>query len=290
MAGMGTAYECPILVWMISLNRDYSQEEYDACYALVKDCVTHVNVQYKPTDPDNFRTLLLAMLPLLMMRHRRIPRAKWRDCVTQNGKHWIEQDDLPPEKFLHSMIGYHLAQDNSLLGMAMTQGPQKKVINIGLGILVHKIPGRATLSSYLESLSHKLTPLEMASITAAPNADSILRRLCIILTLKSSYARAIGQNAAFDWARLEFDIDNKSATADGHALTGWEFRLYRAKLGVARGTEPKLVEEEYQCCCAFFRGCEDLKFVWYEDPKQLESWVQFINIDQMTKVIPKLTA
>lgn len=26
MAGMATAYECPILVWMISLNRDYSKE------------------------------------------------------------------------------------------------------------------------------------------------------------------------------------------------------------------------------------------------------------------------
>jgi len=33
-----------------------------------------------------------------------------------------------------------------------------------------------------------------------------------------------------------------------------------------------------------------LKFVWYDDPKQLETWVQFINIDQMTKVIPKLSA
>lgn len=54
------------------------------------------------------------------------------------------------------MIGYHLAQDNSLLGMAMTQGPQKKVINIGLGILIHKIPGRVTLSSYIESLQHKV--------------------------------------------------------------------------------------------------------------------------------------
>ncbi|KXN92554.1 hypothetical protein AN958_05409 [Leucoagaricus sp. SymC.cos] len=287
---MSTAYECPILVWMISLNRNYSQEEYDACYGLVKDCVTNVNVTYKPQDADSFRSLLLAMLPLLMMRHRRIPRAKWRDCVTNNGKHWIEQDDLPPEKFLNSMIGYHLAQDQSLLGMAMTQGPQKKVVNIGLGILMLKVPGRIPLSSYIESQQHKLTPLELAAITAAEKPADVLRRLCIILTLKSSYARAIGQSAAFDWARLEFDVDKKSATADGHALTGWEFRLYRAKLGVARGIEPKLVEEEYQCCCAFFRGCDDLKFVWYDDPKQLETWVQFINIDQMTKVIPKLSA
>jgi 4'-phosphopantetheinyl transferase len=122
----------------------------------------------------------------------------------------------------------------------------------------------------------------LAAITKPREQADILRRLCIILTLKSSYARAIGQNSAFDWARLEFDVDNKSATADGHALTGWEFRLYRAKLGVARGEEPKLIEEEYQCCCAFFRGCEELKYVWYDEPKQLETWVQFINIDQMT--------
>ena len=30
------------------------------------------------------------LLPLLMMRHRRVPRAKWVDHITPNGKHWIE--------------------------------------------------------------------------------------------------------------------------------------------------------------------------------------------------------
>lgn len=35
--------------------------------------------------------LMLGMLPLLMMRHRRIPRAKWTDKVSGAGKHWIEQ-------------------------------------------------------------------------------------------------------------------------------------------------------------------------------------------------------
>lgn len=35
--------------------------------------------------------IISQMLPLLMMRHRRISRAKWKDCETSNGKHWIEQ-------------------------------------------------------------------------------------------------------------------------------------------------------------------------------------------------------
>jgi hypothetical protein len=30
------------------------------------------------------------LLPVLMMRHRRVPRAKWQDHVTPTGKHWIE--------------------------------------------------------------------------------------------------------------------------------------------------------------------------------------------------------
>jgi 4'-phosphopantetheinyl transferase len=51
-----------------------------------------------------------------------------------------------------------------------------------------------------------------------------------------------------------------------------------------------LVEEQYQCVCAFFRGTKESSFVWHETAKDLESWVQFINIDQMVKVIPKLTA
>lgn len=64
------------------------------------------------------------------------------------------------------MIGYHLAQDQSLLGMAMTQGPQKKVINIGLGILAMRIPGGSQLSSYIESQQHKVNALLLL-----PNSD-----------------------------------------------------------------------------------------------------------------------
>ena len=52
--------------------------------------------------PENFDILNLAgqiisqMMPLLMMRHRRIPRARWRDHSTHNGKHWIEQVRFAP--------------------------------------------------------------------------------------------------------------------------------------------------------------------------------------------------
>lgn len=68
--------DCPILVWMLSLNREYTKEvrvgkvsfptitvqlimnkrkEYDECYNLVRECVHHVRFQYNPPDPDSFR-------------------------------------------------------------------------------------------------------------------------------------------------------------------------------------------------------------------------------------------
>ncbi|KIJ61726.1 hypothetical protein HYDPIDRAFT_115537 [Hydnomerulius pinastri MD-312] len=283
--------DCPLLVWMLSLNRDVTTEEYDKCYNLVRECAPHAKIAYDCTSIDSFRQILCQMLPLLMMRHRRISRAKWKDCETSNGKHWIEQspDDMPPEKFLQSMIGYHLAYDNSLCGMVMTQGRQRQVINIGLGVKQLSVePRGVSVAAYAESFAHKLTPLELTFIAPELGDEVVLRRLCILLSLKAAYIKAVGQSRGFDWSRLEFNIPNESARGDDHPLQGWEFRVFKAQLGVQRnGT---VIEESYQCACAFFRGTKESKFIWHDNAKDLEAWVQFINIDQMIKVIPKLTA
>jgi len=283
--------DCPILVWMLSLNRDTDTEEYEQCYNLVKECAPHTAIAHAPTDIDSFRQIITAMLPLLMMRHRRISRTKWRDFVTPSGKHWIEQssDDMPPEKVLQSMIGYHLAYDNSLCGMVMTQGRQRQVINIGLGIKQIAVePRGVTVAAYAESHAHKLTPLELSFISNDQGDEVVLRRLCILLSLKQAYIKAIGQPIGFDWSRLEFNIPDETARGDDHPLEGWEFRLFKSQLGVLRSG--RIIEESYQCACAFFRGSKESKFIWHNTQKDLDSWVQFINIDQMVKVIPKLTA
>ncbi|KAJ7877371.1 hypothetical protein B0H14DRAFT_3106454 [Mycena olivaceomarginata] len=277
--------DCPILVWMLSLNREYTKEEYDVCHKVVDDCVQHI-IPYDPPNADTFSHDPHA--PAVHMRHRRIPRAKWRDCITPNGKHWIEQtpDDMPPEKFLQLMIGYHLAYETSLCGMAMTQGIQRKIINIGLGIKQVAVePRGVSVKTYTESMAQKLTPPVMQSIAPELGDEVVLRRLCILLALKAAYIKAIGQPAGFDWTRLEFDIPREAARADGHPLQGWEFRIFRASLGVAR--KDVLVEEHYQCVCAFFRSAKDS--IRLRAAKDLESWMQFINIDQMVKVIPQLT-
>ena len=55
------------------------------------------------------------------------------------------------------MIGYHLAWENSLIGMVMVQGKQREVVNIGLGIKQVAVePRDVTVPQYVESLSHKV--------------------------------------------------------------------------------------------------------------------------------------
>lgn len=281
----------PILVWMLYLNREVTTEEYEKCYELIHNTVPHAkNIPSNPSSGESLRQIIAQMMPLLMMRHRRIPRARWRDHSTHNGKHWIEQmlDHVNPEHHLRSMIGYHLAWENSLVGMVMVQGKQREVVNIGLGVKQVAVePRDATVSAYVESLSHKLTGLEMSFLAPGLGDEVVLRRLCILLALKAAYIKAIGQPIGFDWSRLEFNISEETCSGDGQPLTGWEFRLYKSHLGVQR--RGILVEESYQCVTAHFRGTPDSKFVWQDNNKDLESWVQFINIDQMTNVIPKLT-
>jgi 4'-phosphopantetheinyl transferase len=125
-------------------------------------------------------------------------------------------------------------------------------------------------------------------LTPEAGEETALRRLTILLAMKSAYIKAIGQPLGFDWSRLEFDVPARQARGDGLPLQGWEFRVFNAHVGVLR--DGRLCEEAYVCCVAFFRGSRESKFDFHEGMEQLESWVQFINIDQMLKVVPKLTA
>ncbi len=134
----------------------------------------------------------------------------------------------------------------------------------------------------------KLTPLEISFIPPTEAPEVILRRLCIILALKQAYIKAIGQPIGFDLSRLEFNLPGESARGDGYPLTGWEFRLWQSQIAVLR-EDGEVETHQYQCASAFFRGSEDSKFIWQKDRKELETWVQFLNIDQLLTVLPKLT-
>lgn len=127
----------------------------------------------------------------------------------------------------------------------------------------------------------------MSFISPEQPEDVILRRLCIMLVLKQAYIKAIGQPMGFDLSRLEFNFPEATARGDGYPLQGWEFRVWQAHIAVKRNGQ--LVEERYQCASAFFRGTEESKFIWQKDSRQLDSWVQFLTVDQLITVLPKLS-
>jgi len=293
--------DCPLLVWVLLLNRDISNQEYDACFNVVRECAPRVDVTYEPTNSDSFKKIASAMLPLLMMRHRRVSRSNWKNCVTPTGKHYIEQnhENVPPENL--PVIGYHLTYDNSLCGMAMVQGRHRQVVNIGLGIKQVVVePRGASVSTYVKSHSNQLTELEMTFLESIEGDDVVLRRLSILLALKKAYIRATGQPDDFDLSRLEFNIPAETASCDDRPLQGWEFRIFKGQMGVAvkgrfgmsevrEGEYSRAnVEDSYQCACAFFRDNRGIRFVWHDSQRELEAAVQYINIDQIIKVIPKL--
>ncbi|KAJ3537363.1 hypothetical protein NM688_g6702 [Phlebia brevispora] len=282
--------DCPILVWMLSYNRSLTQEEYDQCYQTLRQCVPHAQVPYAtPQNQEFVRQMIAYILPLLMMRHRRISRLKWRDNCTPNGKRWIEQlPDHPMDTRVRAMIGYHLAYEANLVGMVMTQGRQREVVNIGLGIKQLCHPPDTPVPVYVESLYHKLTRLEISFCSPPQPDDVILRRVCLLLALKQAYIKAIGQPIGFDWSRLEFSPEENVAKGDGIVLKGWEFRIWQAHIQIMHDDE-SIEEHLYQCACAFYRGNDSVKFIWQKDRKDLDSWVQFLTVDQLMSVLPKLT-
>ncbi len=134
----------------------------------------------------------------------------------------------------------------------------------------------------------KLTENEINLIPRDQGIETALRRISIILALKEAYVHAIGLSHGLNYQRLEFNAPAGKAWCDGHPLQGWEFRLWNAKLGVARGDT--IVEELYVCVSAFFRSTQqESTFIWNDERRNLQSWVQFVDIDQMIKVLPKLT-
>ena len=98
----------------------------------------------------------------------------------------------------------------------------------------------------------------------------------------------MGQPLGFDWSRLEFDLPHERADGDGYPLVGWEFRIWQSKIAVLKDND-EVEEQTYQCATAFFRGSAESKFIWQKDKKDLEGWVQYLNVDQLITVLPKLT-
>lgn len=142
------------------------------------------------------------------------------------------------------------------------------------------------LNSYFRNL--KLTHNEKTLLDTESQDEVVLRRLCIILTVKSAYVKALGQPLGFDYGRIDCDIPNEIIRIDGKPLKGWEIRLFKSNLGVVR--KGLLIEETYQCSTAMYRNLDKTIFVWEEDRKEMTSWCHFIPIDTVLQSLQQPTS
>lgn len=91
--------------------------------------------------------------------------------------------------------------------------------------------------------------------------------------------KAIGQplRSGFDWRRVCFDVPAGTVLMDGKPMTGWEFRLFVARLPDAGRLGNKTYK--YQVACAIHRGGSANKFTWNQRGEDMDEWLRFLTVD-----------
>ncbi|KAF8591465.1 hypothetical protein K439DRAFT_1380408 [Ramaria rubella] len=262
----------PLTIWIVTLNRQVHKEEYSLCAKYINPRSREKAKNLKDRS-EAFRYVMAQLLPALVMRnrHRNTPPSQWYYNATRSGKDYIDSPNAS------KVLGYSTAWAESVVAMAYAHGRKSQVVNIGIDVMQLALPRGVTARKYTEAFSHKLTRNEEALLDPRMKDDVILRRLCVLLTLKLAYIKALGQPPGFDFSRIDCNIPEETIKVDGKPLTGWEFRLFKANLGVVR--KGFLIEETYQCSTAVYRGWDETRFVWEENEREIANWVHFISTD-----------
>lgn len=76
---------------------------------------------------------------------------------SQPSHHPKDPESVHPSQQARGLaIGYQLAVENNLVGMVMTQGPQRDIVNLGIGVKqIGVSPPDADPMAYAESYHHK---------------------------------------------------------------------------------------------------------------------------------------
>ncbi|KAG8908252.1 hypothetical protein FRB99_008317 [Tulasnella sp. 403] len=297
--------EQPLYAWIITINREPTDAEFAICLRCLDDD-SYYKVSAIPDRDDAWRSLLGRLIPSIVMKQRNVPRSAWSIKTTKAGKPYI---DAPKEE---KHLGYNIAHHGSLVAMAFSLGRKHKVWNIGIDVVKMALPRGIHFDTYIDSLRHKLTQLEISYLNISDGKLSpedrqrkALNRLFVIWTIKEAYIKALGQPPGFDFSRVECRIPDEEIYVDNKKLTGWEFRLFKANVGVFRSSssvfkeyrglassESEVQKEVYQCCMTIYRG-SDLNrciFKWSEQPQELEKFLRFVTLDAMVNAAKHISA
>ncbi|CAE6508677.1 unnamed protein product [Rhizoctonia solani] len=260
--------------WIITLGRPPTADEFSMCLRVL-DTKSYERITDIPDPDEAWKSLVGRLIPYVLMDQRRAPRTSWSLKESKYGKPYIDHGND------QKTIGYNITHAHNIVGMACAIGPKHKVWNIGIDAMRISPPEDMSVDDFIESLIHKLTPLELSFLDPSYTDEVKLRRLYILWTLKESYTKALGQPIGFDFARIECDIPHRTIRVDGEPLVGWEFRLFRANTGVLR--KGVLVEESYQCTTAIYRGGSSTKLLWEHDEGvgEGDKWLRFVRVEDL---------
>ncbi|KAH7108041.1 hypothetical protein BKA62DRAFT_680810 [Auriculariales sp. MPI-PUGE-AT-0066] len=169
---------------------------------------------------DAWRCLVGRLLPFYALRHTGIVPSSIHISRTESGKPFIATG-APGFTF-------NVSHDSNLVVLAHDDDASSAV---GIDVMRCALPNGETLQSFVHILSEQLTPLERASILAAPFAQSAperpdaVIRLFQLWTLKEAYTKALGFGLGFDFARVEYALDAAYVSIDSGltSLAGWAF-------------------------------------------------------------------
>lgn len=208
------------------------------------------------------------------------------------------------------MMGYSTCAEHNFVVMAAVRGKKHQVINLGLSVKRCAVePRGVSAKQWAQSLAHKvrislngltssplvsdwifvdvqLTPPEIALLQDLPD-DKLISRICILLSIKESLINGLGQPLGFDLSRIDCNIPEQSIMVDGQQLLGWEFKLFRSAQE-SQSSEGAVFHELYQVTSAFYRGDNISKFLFAEDPREMDRVTQYFPFENVLKVLPKL--
>ncbi|KAF8901709.1 hypothetical protein CPB84DRAFT_1815148 [Gymnopilus junonius] len=208
-------------VWAVIYNQSLFKDQlYERALSSVDpDSQARIKKFYHRVDAC--RTLIGRLLVRSMLRKRGVALDTVEFAATSAGKPYITSQGIDDP------IAYNITHDNNLVAMAFAQGVQNPpAYSLGIDIMKIKIPGRETLSSFIDVVGDQLTELEHGLLKPGIRDTERLQRFYWMWTLKEAYTKALGLGLGFDFKRVEFDVVSRIVRVDGKIPEGWKFNMF----------------------------------------------------------------
>jgi len=267
----------PLYCWIINIDRPASIYEFQICFeCLDRQSQDRVRgVTRKGTPQEAWASLLGRLIPHIIMTQRGFARGTWLIEGNEEGR---KPRILAPG--IEKQIGYSTARDKQIVAISFALGREDRVAQVGCDVHRIHLSKHIPLDVYIDSISHKLCDSErMILVIYDLDRERVVGRIAILWTLKEALMKAIGQplRSGFDWRRVCFDVPAETVFMDGKPMTGWEFRLFIARLPDAGRLGNKTYK--YQVACAIHRGGPGNKFTWNQRGEDMDEWLRFLTVD-----------